>query len=628
MTPTRMFRRRKTNRLRGGSAGRAQTASALGERVGAATTYPFTVASELRHVAGDRRHPLTFGSQDADAIEAELYSHLTPVKRRIWLQRALLLAVRAMLLAAGLFCAVAFLRFAAVPLPPPTAEVLSAIVGVWALLLILRQRVTYADSARVLDRRLDLEQTIGTAVELIHSGADGRLARLQLRRATDSVRRVESGRVVPLRLPLRDVRTLGGLVVLTLLFTYLATLNLSWPGQTPPIEEMTIDPGLEMTEEVPYAPSVFEGDTGGFLDPSLFDSSLDTYLSDLEGQNLSPEELAARVAEIQQQLAQRAEAASRQREALGELADALADSSSTSDASENIRRGEYAKASSQLSELGKQSAQLSPRARQDLARRLNDAAQRVAPNNPDLANRMRRAAQALSQNDAAQTEQAMNELAEGINQAGEQLQSLNDTSASYDPSMMGEMPQDFDPSTMSGLQSEGLEGLGEYEGAPAPGEDGGEGFGEGFGDLEGTGMGDPALSPGDQGSGGAQRSDQLGSEAAGGSGGAGAGQGREQYAPPNATQQQGKLLELRGRPSDGGGGTLEEGSKVPLVGSNDGSVTGSGASGGRTVIVDPLSIRGEQNFVPWEKRQIIKDYFSGAPVGSSATTGPTATGGR
>ena len=33
---------------------------------------------------------------DADAIEAELYSHLIPIKRRIWLQRAVLLIVRAL----------------------------------------------------------------------------------------------------------------------------------------------------------------------------------------------------------------------------------------------------------------------------------------------------------------------------------------------------------------------------------------------------------------------------------------------------------------------------------------------------------------------------------------------------
>src|SRR5687767_12810234 len=114
MTPTRVFRRRKTNRLRGGSAGRAQTASALGQRVGAASTYPFTVGSDLADVAGDSRRPLTFGSQDADAIEAELYSHLTPVKRRIWAQRTLLLIVRALVMSAGLFYGVAFLRFAAV----------------------------------------------------------------------------------------------------------------------------------------------------------------------------------------------------------------------------------------------------------------------------------------------------------------------------------------------------------------------------------------------------------------------------------------------------------------------------------------------------------------------------------
>ena len=39
---------------------------------------------------------------------------------------------------------------------------------------------------------------------------------------------------IRLGLPIRDLRVLGALVVLTVAFTYLSTLNLAWPGQTRP----------------------------------------------------------------------------------------------------------------------------------------------------------------------------------------------------------------------------------------------------------------------------------------------------------------------------------------------------------------------------------------------------------
>src|SRR6185295_19418761 len=114
---------------------------------------------------------------------------------------------------------------------------------------------------------------------------------------------------------------------------YLATLNLAWPGTTPG-EELAMDPGADIVADVPYESASYEGDSGSTLDPELFNSSLDDYRTDLENQNLSPEEMAQRLAEIQAALAQRAEALNRQRQALSDLADALSDSSAASDAAE------------------------------------------------------------------------------------------------------------------------------------------------------------------------------------------------------------------------------------------------------------------------------------------------------
>jgi hypothetical protein len=579
----------------------------LGRAVATGATAPFTYRSDLPSVAGDSRRPLTFRRSDADAIEAELYSHLIPIKRRIWLQRAILLLVRTAVLVAGLFLIAATFQLARMPLPQPVLSGGAMFLTALALLLIVQQRVSYFDAARVLDRRLGLNQVVGTAVELTGANADGRLARLQMRRATDALRRLESRDAIRIGLPMRDVRALAVLAVATLLFTYLATLNIAWPGAQP-VEELASEPAADIVAEVPYESASYEGDSGSALNPELFNSSLDDYRSDLENQNLSPEEIAQRLAEIQAALAQRAEALNRQRQALSDLADALSDSSAASDAAESIRKGDYEKAAQQLGELGKQSQQLSQRARQDLARRLSEAAKKVSPNNQELANRMQKAAQQLAANDAQGAEQSLSELGEGVQQAGDQMKQLEDSSSPMDPSMMDPSMMDPNGEAMpSDLSAEDTAGLSSFEGAGL-GDEMGEQMGDTFdGSQAGEGGQDGATAQGAP-----QRSDQLGEETGRGAGaGGGPGgndQGRAQDAARNTT---GKVLELRGRPSDGGGpGQLDDSGKVPLVASNDGSIGGAGASA-RSVIVDALSVRGEQNFVPWEKRQIVRDFFTG-----------------
>lgn len=601
MRPRWVLDRRRAPRRRPSRASGEGTARRLARACVGGITYPFTVRSELGSFSGDSRRPLQFGRRDADAIEAELYSHLTPVKRRLWLQRAMILLVRAAVLAAGIELLVAFLGFSAIHVPQQVVNVAMGIVGAVALFCILQQKVTFADAARVLDRRLGLDQVIGTGVELTQRGTETRMARLQVRRATDAVRRVESSEALRLGLPLRDLRAFLVMGVLTAAFLFLSTLNIAWPGEPPPSDAIAEVP-IEQLAEAPYSGEYYEGEAGSTLDPELFSSQLDEYMSELSGQNLDPEEMAARMAEIQAQLAQRAEALNRQRQAMADLADALSDSSASSDAADSIRRGDYEKAASQLSELGKQSAQLSQRARRDLAQRLAEAAMRVQANNPDLANRMARAAQQMASGDQAGAEQALNELGEGVKQSGEQMSQLADSSSQYDPSQM-----DADQMAQSALSAEELGALSEFQGQ-GEGEMGSEGEGAGtegsFGEAPGEG----------DGLGASGSSDQAGGENASTGAGAGSGPGRDQYQRPNAVPaaQQARVLELRGRPTDGGGSSTENDPRVPLVNSNDGSVAVTDAVGGRSVITEALSVRGEQNHVPWEKRQIVRDYFSGA----------------
>jgi hypothetical protein len=600
MGPSWVFERRRPGLRRRRSRAHGEPAATRVTRACVRSlTYPFTVRSELGRFAGDSRRPLQLGRRDADSIEAELYSHLTPVKRRLWVQRALLILVRTAVLVAGVQMIAALLRFAAVSVPQQLVDGATGVVVAVARFLVLQQRLTFADAARVLDRRLGLNQVVGTGVELTQQGVETRMARLQVRRATDAVRRIESSEAIRFGLPRRDLRALAGLVVLTVAFTYLSTLNLNWPGQTRP-QDVENDPSVDQMADIPYDATSYEGDSASTADPELFNSALDDYQNQLENENLDPEEVAQRMAEIQAQLAQRAEALNKERQALGDLADALSDNSASSDAADSIRRADYQKAAQQLSDLGKQSGQLSQRARRDLAQKLADAAKKVQPNNGDLAQKMAKAAQQLANGDQSSTQQALDELGQGVQQAGDHMNQLQNSSEPFDPSQL-----DSDATgQQSDLSEDQLNALSSYEGQGDAADSGdmADMGGDPFGDANGQNGGTTGQSQSPNGS------DDASQGAA-----AGGGPARDTYTKPTANGQAtpGKVLELRGRPTDSGASSTDNDPRVPLVASNDGSVATS-AGGARSVIVDPLTVRGEQNYVPWEKRQIVKDYFTSA----------------
>jgi hypothetical protein len=598
----------------------------------AGATVPFTYRSDLPLVAGDPRRPLAIGPTDHDAVDAEIRAHLASIRRRLWLQRAVFLLVRAGLLAAAWCLLVASLRLVGAPLPPSLAALGAAAIAAVAGAIALRQRVTFADAARVVDRRLGLPQVVGTAVELTAASDPGRLALAQRRRATDLLHRLDGRRAFRIHLPRRDLRALALTALAALLVAYLSTLSIAWPG-TVPLTELAVEPDADAAAGLVITPTVVEAASAeaGQLDPLLLDPALDGPRQELAAQNLPPEEQAARLAAIQAELAQRAEALSRARQALGDLADGLSDSSATREAAESIRRGEYQRAADQLRALAGQSDQLSASARQDLARQLDEAAGAVAANNRDLAAQARQSAQQLAAADPRAAGQALSDLADGVARAGQQADALADQSQPLDPSAI---PQagDAQPSDGAGGQpsdqadGQSSDGTGEQASGQPSDQGGGQPSGAsgqepgatgapgGSSDQAGAapGQGEPGGSGADGRPTGQSGDAAAGSgqSEAGGAGGAGAGPGRDGSAAEGDLGGERRVIELRGRPSPGGESSPDLGAQVPLVSSNDGGVDRSAsASGGG--LTSPVDVRGEQNVVPIEKRQIVRDYFGG-----------------
>lgn len=571
---------------------RRRSAPALPRALLGRATLPFTVGSELPRLAGSSDRPLNFGSLDADAIEAEIYAHLDPVRRRIWRQRAALVLVRGALLAALFWAASAAARFAARPIPGIGPELAAYGAIAVALLLAARQRVTFAEAARVADRHLDLPQVIGTAVEATLASADGRLVRRLTLQATQLLRRAESAQVVRAVVPWRDLRLLAGALAAAVLFSYLATLHLVWPGSAAsdaiaaPAADALVD---DASTPVPADPTTDAALAA--LDPRLADQGLSNQ-PDGPAQPLSADQAAQQGAQIQDALARRADALSRERDALAGLAGALSDSSVSSDAADSIRKGDYQRAASQLADLARQTQLLSARARQDLAQRLSAEAPNVAPNDGQLANQMAAAGQQLASNDPQAQAQALNDLAKAVGQAGDRANALGDQSKPFDESRV---PQAGDPSAL------GQPGAGQPDGAQPDGA-------AGSASADASATADQAMPGGQDGQGQAE----AGADAAASAGaGAGPGQdGRGGPAGPAANGAQAKIVQLTGRPSADGASHLNQGADVPLVASNDGTVAQAGAAGSGSAITSPIDVPPESNSVPLEKRQIVRSYFT------------------
>ncbi len=121
---------------------------------------------------------------------------LKPFRRRLYLQRAAVIAVRALGLA--IICAVAVLivRITGVAVPLPLAPSIAAgfglLVGVG---VIIAQRPSTAQMAHALDQRLGLHEQIGSALDL--DPTEGRLAALLHQRAAVSLRDANHEYVLP-----------------------------------------------------------------------------------------------------------------------------------------------------------------------------------------------------------------------------------------------------------------------------------------------------------------------------------------------------------------------------------------------------------------------------------------------
>jgi len=556
---------------------------------------PYVAGTELPSLSGSRFEPISFGQDYLSEYRSELIASLGAFRWRLWVSRSLVLLVRTLLLAAGLLLVATVFGVAGLLTHAWWPNYLVALALAGGITLIFRQRLSYFDVARVVDRQLGLKAQLGTAVQLTVEGEPNQIARSQVRQATAIARRLQPRQAIALRVPWQDLRLLTAVLVSLAAVSFLANLGLRAPepdaasaARMEAIDQQLHNAWYEVD------PAMAAGLTPEEKRATGLQGVIQDLKNRLSRNEITPLEYASQVAAVEDQIRQQAEESSRQQAALSDLADALKDTSATRSVAESLNRGEYGQAVQELTNLSQHTDRLSAQARQELADRLSEAAQRTADSNSQLADAAQRAAEALRKGDSAAAQQALRDLASAMASASQAVAPQSD---------LGEALRQLEEA-QGGEQGQNGLGDGEMGSQMDP-----NGLGGSPGGEQGAGQ-----EQGDQGSG-------RGSTSAQGSGsdkGGGAGTGKGERIVTNGAQNQptrpevtGNVLKISGKPSNSGTSVQTQGSgPVPLTTTSSGTASIQG-SGGGSRSDKPVDAIGENNYVPLEMKPVVKDYFSG-----------------
>lgn len=271
---------------------------------------------------------------------------------------------------------------------PVSFELLGALalscIAIGAVLL-LRRPLRPHEVARRLDRRFNLKEQLGTALEVSAAGPAEGVAERLLEHSSRTIIRVRRHISHHQQLPWGEFAAVLALVLISLgllMLTGIGSLDLRPAALPLPPLVRAPDP----TERFPPEPP---GNQPG--------------MGNQPGSGNQPGQVA--LAPVDQQ-------------AIAALADALRDQSVTRPAADALDRGDTAGAAQSLRELADQAGRLSETARRDLAQALDDAARRLQGSNPDLAQQLRENANDLRQG-GQQAAAGLSELAETIERLGQ-----------------------------------------------------------------------------------------------------------------------------------------------------------------------------------------------------------------
>jgi hypothetical protein len=278
--------------------------------------------------------------------------------------------------------------------------------------------------ARYFDRRFGLKERVSTALEL--SGGvipvPETLAEYQLSDAVSAADRVNVSSRLPVRVRVWEI---VGIIALGAALAYMLLAD------NPQVEALRTRRDMQQTISAQVAQ----------LDQAIEQINQNSALSQeqkatltqplteardiLQQPNVSQQEAVAAMAEANQALENMSGGMSpEQQAAYQQAASQLRGSDLTSDLAQALKRPDLGAASQAANALADKlnDPNLSEAARQDLANRLEQAAEKLQQTNPDVAQKLREAAQALRKGDTQAARQALKEASGLLKQQQEQLQ--------------------------------------------------------------------------------------------------------------------------------------------------------------------------------------------------------------
>jgi hypothetical protein len=492
---------------------------------------PFWAGTDL---AAPRLHRRFRTAAEPGPASRRLVGFLTGIYRRQMVVRLATMAARAVSLT--LLVAIVWAGWAAADGPQVNGD---GLIGLGAGSLILAMlfglifRPDLREIAVMLDRSFELSDRIATAVDHLSTskaGAAGKphVAYLQIAEATNTVAILGKHPALRIRAPVREIVLGTGFA---LIFLSLFLLRGTGSG-LPATGNSAIPAFVAAKDRVAQQPAAQKPP----------DTTSD----------------APTVAEVQE----RAETSASAEEDLLTLADALDDNPLTSPIADSIRAGEYEQAAAQLEAIASQVSQLSPEARQELADRLDQAADDMTGEHPGLQDATDDAADGL-RSDPQTAESSLKDLSEQIEATGKSIESQQELAEDMRDARQAESqgssgsdtrpePGDDQPGPSEGEQQIAGEG-----GDAAPGQESQQ-----QGEQTGGSGSDGASDQGDSGNEGSSEGEGESGDALNPPGSSGQTGDPEQSGGPGSAQ--GGNGEVRGeiQPESGDGGGSSEESQV------------------------------------------------------------------
>jgi hypothetical protein len=502
----------------------------------------------------------------------------------------------ALLAAAALWLLASVASYFALDLPWLVPATLAATVALpfIALAIEMARKPSLADTAALLDRRLDNRQRLVTSVELLSRQPSVLVEGVQLDSTSAFLGRMTPKVIYPVRAPVALWSWSLGLLMLALGLYVLRGAGSGFApievGSLPPDQPVasifataTPESGLPASELTPEA-------TATGLPTEIALGGQGQQPGDSENQSGQPS------GDPQAQAADSQEAQS----ALDRLSEALDQQSATQAAGDSLRQGDARSAADELRELGEENDQLSDDAKRGLAEALERAADETEAN-PALREAENRAARALREGDYESVRENLERLAEQLEQTAAEVVPQDELAQSFPSPTVG--TDEAGGESDEAGDAEGSEGGEEAGGEESGGEESGEGQ-EGSGSPGGN-EGAPQGEGGDQpGQGGAETEGGEGQSQSGAPG-----QGTRVGGPKDDSNLnvEGNPFEIESNADPNNNSNPGDGEEPPGLTLEGGSGQGSALPARPGGTVDAPA---ENTGFPLDRWDIIRRYFS------------------